>query len=99
MGPIQQTQFAFVLLNRARLHHVVVARRAHADRGEVSLKEMAGQRLEALTGEQTRSFESVFRAIRKQKLDEKVRSTLKDLLLSIFRKDLKSEPEVDPRTS
>lgn len=38
-GPSRNLQLPFVLLNRARLHHLVVAGRTHAQRGALEIKE------------------------------------------------------------
>ncbi len=38
-GPTRNIQFPFVLLNRARLHHAVVAGRTHAQRGILAIEE------------------------------------------------------------
>lgn len=42
-GPSRNVQFPFVLLNRALLHHSVVAGRTHAQRGAVSLPTNEGE--------------------------------------------------------
>lgn len=87
VGPLQNSQLAFVLLNRARLHLVMVARRAHADRSNLSLKEMAHEKLAALKDEDMRVLDKCFRAIRSHKLDEKVRQKLKERIALLCTRD------------
>lgn len=80
VGPIQSLQFAFVLLNRARLHHSLVERRSHADRSELSLQSLTQERLSKISEAETRVLSSVFRAIRQQKFDDKKRENLRGVI-------------------
>lgn len=61
-GPIQNINFPFVVLGRARLHHALIAGRNHAAQGPVKLtfeEQDAGQ-LNPLTGERTRKLSRLF---------------------------------------
>ena len=46
-GPSRNVQFSFVLLNRALLHHMVVAGRTHAQRDALNVRHLEGETAEA----------------------------------------------------
>jgi hypothetical protein len=86
-GPTGNLQFPFVLLNRARLHHEVVAGRTHAQRGvlEVKTGEIAPGREPASLPEETkRTLAGLFSALRRSEPgSEKRRTALEKLTTSV----------------
>lgn len=95
VGPLQNSQFAFVLLNRARLHLAMVARRAHADRSNLSLQAMAQENLAALEDEDMRVLDRCFRAVRAHKSDDKVRQKLKERITLLCTRDYENHSDTD----
>jgi hypothetical protein len=82
-GPTRNLQFPFVLLNRARLHHEVVAGRTHAQRGilEVDTKDKRiGQRLPALSESEKRELAGSFDALRRSEAGSEKRRVALDRL-------------------
>lgn len=66
-GPSRNVQFPFVLLNRALLHHRVVAGRTHAQRGAISVQEKVAEptgSVQLFTGS-TRDLARVFEQLRR----------------------------------
>jgi hypothetical protein len=83
-GPTKNRNFPHVVLGRARLHHALVAGRAHAYRGALSIDEQAGSLLADLAGGERRQIEKEFDRLRRgrevamgtRKLGELLESTL-----------------------
>lgn len=64
-GPTKNRNFPHVVLGRARLHHALVARRAHAFRGALTIDQQADHLLEELAGGARRELEREFERLRK----------------------------------
>ncbi|MEZ5274843.1 MAG: GTPase/DUF3482 domain-containing protein [Opitutaceae bacterium] len=82
-GPTRNLQFPFVLLNRARLHHAVVAGRTHAQRGilEVDTKDAAaGGLLPMLSESEKRGLAGSFDALRRSEAGTEKRRAALDRL-------------------
>ncbi len=77
-GPSRNVQFPFVLLNRALLHHRVVAGRTHAQRGVVSLQtnggEVSAMPVPSFTGS-TRQLVRAFEQLRRSEPGSSARAT------------------------
>lgn len=92
-GPSRNVQFPFVLLNRALLHHRVVAGRTHAQRGAVSLHLKEGEssaNVPSFTGS-TRALARLFEQLRRSEPGSGARAAaLQELTAAIL-------PMVDPQ--
>lgn len=65
-GPSRNAQFPFVLLNRALLHHAIVAGRTHAQRGVLKVgDDVPTARMAALSGATTRDLTRLFDRLRR----------------------------------
>jgi hypothetical protein len=66
-GPSRNVQFPFVLLNRALLHHAVVAGRTHAQRGVLKIRDAGDSDMEgsSLSAGNTRELARLFERLRK----------------------------------
>jgi hypothetical protein len=66
-GPSRNVQFPFVLLNRALLHHAVVAGRTHAQRGVLKISERSEQATEPsrFSAGSTRELAKLFERLRR----------------------------------
>jgi hypothetical protein len=66
-GPSRNLQFTFVLLNRALLHHAVVAARTHAQRGALKVADGGNEARETgrLAGGSTRELARIFERLRR----------------------------------
>jgi hypothetical protein len=62
-GPTKNVNFPFVVLGRARYHHRLIARRTHAQRGEVDLRSIADEL--ALGDAHRRALAGHFKQLRK----------------------------------
>ena len=65
VGPIQDLNLPFVVLERARLHYSLISKRTHAERGELDLKSLQSGSVRALSMSEKKEFEKVFRKLRK----------------------------------
>ena len=75
-GPAKNTNFPFVALNRARLHHHLVTHRTHAQREALVVTADTPKDLPELTGEQRRSLAKLFAAITKtRRVEQEARLT------------------------
>jgi len=64
-GPLREVNLVFVALNRARLHHRLVATRAHAHRAAIDLTAFTPDALPELEAGVSRGFGERFAAVRK----------------------------------
>jgi hypothetical protein len=83
-GPTRNVNFPHVVFNRARLHHLVVARRNHAVRGMLKLADRPDDVLPPLSGSQRATTEKSFARLRKNPGDLRVRQELAGLLETIL---------------
>ncbi|MFK7787899.1 MAG: GTPase/DUF3482 domain-containing protein [Phycisphaeraceae bacterium] len=93
-GPIQNVNFPFVVLGRARLHHALIAGRNHAAQGPIKLRfeeQDAGQ-LNPLTGEQTRALSRLFAKLGKTHREGEQVQYLVDQLTAAIDPLLKDHP-------
>jgi hypothetical protein len=79
-GPSRSVQFPFVLLNRALLHHAVVAGRTHAQRG--ALKIAPG--IAGLSGTLTRELARLFERLRRSETGSQSRTAVVVYLTDII---------------
>jgi hypothetical protein len=70
MGPVENPNFPHVALGRARLHHAIVARRTHAQRGALHLQDALLQTLPTPTSRLHKALEAEFARLRKSKEPE-----------------------------
>ncbi len=105
-GPVTQVNFPFVLLNRAVLHHRVVAQRTHAVRGALQVTlatdqavapgtepEHAG-RLNMLDEEQRKAAGKLFQRLRKTRGNAETTSVVLDDLAAVIEPVLREVPGV-----
>ena len=64
VGPAQNINFPYVALQRARLHHALVANRAHARRDELKLETVMEDRLPPLPESLRKRFDKTFSDLR-----------------------------------
>jgi hypothetical protein len=64
VGPMQNMNFPHIVFNRARLHHLLVANRTHAERSDLLLAEDPSTVLAPLSDGDRRELEKSFQAIR-----------------------------------
>lgn len=88
VGPVTNRQFAFVLLNRARLHHNLLAHRTHASGSTFSLPSLREQYLAPLSMEESMNLERALLAITKGNFTTSNRTQLKLLIEKITQRDL-----------
>ena len=65
--PIEHPNFPHVVFGRARLHHAIVAKRTHAQRGELAVDETEHAALPEISRERLRRLETCFAKIRKRR--------------------------------
>jgi len=65
VGPMQNFNFPYVALQRARLHHALVANRAHARRDELKLEAVMEDRLPPLPESLQEQFDKIFIDLRR----------------------------------
>jgi len=68
-GPLREVNLAFVALNRARLHHRLVSRRAHAFRAAIDMTSISPDALPDLEPAASRSFGQHFGRLRRAGAD------------------------------
>ena len=86
-GPSRNRNLPHVVLGRARLHHAVVAGRAHAQRGVVDLGEQAREVLDSLSDGDRRALEKRFGKLRSGRDVAESTARLADLIATIFARD------------
>ena len=86
-GPTKDVNFPWVILGRALYHHALVAGRAHANRGTLSLatSEDAPNWVERLDAARRRAIERVFRRLRDEDADMEVTDELTALLTPVVK--------------
>ena len=87
-GPTRNRNFPYVVLGRARLHHALVAGRAHAYRGALAIDEQAGALLADLPGGDRKPLEREFERLRRGRELAMGTRRLGELLLPILERDL-----------
>ncbi len=92
VGPTKNLNFPHIVFNRARLHHLLVAKRTHAERDILRIVDNPMDVLDKLSESETRSLESCFRKIRKGWFLEGSEKLYKTIL-KVFLKDLKEPSE------
>lgn len=65
LGPVQNPQFAHVVLERARLHHQLVANRSHAMRDQLDMTSLKSELCPPLEGETLKALDKEFRNLAK----------------------------------
>jgi len=84
LGPIQKkSQFPYVVFNRARVHHHLVANRAHALRGDLDLTLIKKDHCPELPGKQLRALDALFKKHHKEASPE-LRNDLGTLIREIL---------------
>ncbi len=73
-GPTRNANFPYVLLGRARYHHRLIARRTHAQRGDVDLQSVADE--QPLSEADRRDLAGHFRQLRKGRDADKANAAL-----------------------
>jgi hypothetical protein len=86
-GPSRNRNLPHVVLGRARLHHAVVAGRAHAQRGVVDLGEQAREVLDSLSDGDRRALEKRFGKLRSGRDVAESTARLADQIATIFARD------------
>lgn len=86
-GPTRNRNLPHVVLGRARLHHALVAGRAHAQRGALDLDAAARDLLPEVSGEQRRAMEKLFGKLRSGRDMAVSTGRLAELLETVFAAD------------
>jgi hypothetical protein len=86
-GPTRNRNFPYVVLGRARLHHALVAGRAHAHRGSLAIDEQTDALLAGLSGGERKELEKEFGRLRGGRELAMGARRLGELLAVIFERD------------
>lgn len=86
-GPTRNVNFPYVVLNRARAHHQLVARRTHATRGELALTGPPDEGLAPLRPEQRTALGRLFPRLRKGRDVLRTTEQLAELVERILAED------------
>ena len=86
-GPTRNRNFPHVVLGRARLHHALVAGRAHAHRGALAIEEQADAILEDLSSRERKQIEQEFGRLRGGRELAMGARRLAESLAGIFERD------------
>jgi GTPase Era involved in 16S rRNA processing len=86
-GPTSNRNFPHVVLGRARLHHALVAGRAHASRGELAIDEQAARLLTEVSGSERRALEREFARVRRGRELAMGTRRLGELLVPLLERD------------
>ena len=86
-GPTRNRSFPHVVLNRARYHHLLVARRNHALRGELALARNPDEVLPPLSGSHRSALERCFQRLRKDPEETGTVEGLAEVIAAVFDAD------------
>ncbi len=86
-GPTRNRDFPHVVLNRARYHHFLVARRNHAVQGEFAVHGETAAGMPALPGAEVNEFERLFQRLRRGGEAAAVAQTLSERIEAVFTRD------------
>ncbi|HEX9640862.1 MAG TPA: DUF3482 domain-containing protein, partial [Candidatus Krumholzibacteria bacterium] len=87
VGPTRNRNFPHVVLGRARLHHALIAGRAHAHRGALAVDEQAKQMLSELSGSERKRLERAFGRVRGGREPSVAARELAETLALTFERD------------
>lgn len=87
VGPMQSINFPFVVLNRARLHHRLIANRTHAQRDPINLEAALLETLPPLDASTRKTLSNQFRKLRDDRQADTAREGLAVALDDLLRND------------
>ena len=88
VGPAKNPNLGFVLLSRARLHHVLIAERSYADRKSIEMKDAFKTLISEPEFNTKRSLDKIFKKLRDEKANEEDSAELKEIVEDLLKKDL-----------
>lgn len=86
-GPTRNINFPHIVFGRARLHHALISRRTHAERGSLKLDEALHSLLRPLQDTERKELEKVFGRLRSSNANITDRETLAGIISAIFARD------------
>lgn len=86
-GPTRNINFPHIVFGRARLHHALVSRRTHAERGSLKLDETLNALLRPLQDQERKELEKVFGRLRSGNAGITERELLAGVISTIFSRD------------
>lgn len=86
-GPTRNRNFPHVVFNRARHHHLLVARRSHAVQGELAVSDDPDHLLPPLPAKDLKALERLFARLRRDGHSAPDARSLVELITDIFERD------------
>ncbi|BCR03850.1 hypothetical protein DESUT3_09190 [Desulfuromonas versatilis] len=86
-GPTRSINVPHIVFGRARLHHSLVSRRTHAERGTLTIDEHLANRVRPLREEERRRLEKIFAQLRSAQDNGEARERLFEVVADIFAED------------
>ncbi len=86
-GPTRSINLPHLVFGRARLHHTLVSRRTHAERGTLAIDEHLAALVRPLREEERRRLERVFAQLRSGQDSVDARERLFEIIADIFAED------------
>ncbi len=93
MGPVKNANLGFVLLARARLHHILIAKRSYANRTKIEMKEAYNNMLAPLEFSTKRKLDKIFKKLREEKADQQDLKKLEETIDSLLNQDLLNQED------
>ena len=90
-GPTRNINFPHIVFGRARLHHALISRRTHAERGSLTLDETLHSLVRPLQDTERKELEKVFGRLRSSNASVTDRETLAGIVSAIFARDDQGE--------
>ena len=87
VGPMQSINFPFVVLNRARLHHRLIANRTHAQRDPIKMESALLDALPPLDGSTRRTLADNFKKLRDDRQADAAHERLVTTLTTLLDED------------
>ena len=91
VGPTRNINFPHIVFGRARLHHALISRRTHAERGSLTLDETLQSLLRPLQDQERKELERLFGRLRSGNAGISEREQLAGVISAIFARDDRGE--------
>jgi len=88
IGPAKNANLGFVLLARARLHHILIAKRSHASRDTIKMEDAFNNLVSPIEFSTKRKLDLIFKRLREEKADQEDLIKLEKIIDPLLKADL-----------